>query len=369
MAANIEINNINGVPTASFAENGRKERAWHRLGQVFDRPMTVKEALEASHADYEVKMFPLVALTPDLADHLSDNNYSMMYFQDEVLDAIVPNKKVTVRMDTMKPLGVVGDGYGIVQNLDAFTFIDTLCTGQVGDHVPVIECAGVLGRGERVFITAKFPDDIILDNKGDDKVEMYMVFTTSHDGTGAVKCICCPTRVVCANTLRIAEGHNFGCLSLRHSSNVMQRLDLMSKENTEFAFKSMNLMNVYRRSLEERFNLLRRISLTEKEVDLILAKVALSEKDARIFRESGSIDADEIATAGRKQFIALKMAVEQGVGQEYGLRGTGLWLINGITTFYQNHASFKNDEVKFNSILNGYTAKKVINASLALVNG
>ena len=46
MAHNIEINN--GV--ASFAENGRKERAWHKLGQVFDRPMTVKEALEASLA-------------------------------------------------------------------------------------------------------------------------------------------------------------------------------------------------------------------------------------------------------------------------------------------------------------------------------
>jgi len=362
MSHNIEINN--GV--ASFAENGRKERAWHELGQVFDRPMTVKEALEASHADYEVKMFPLVALTPDLSDHLSDDNYSMMYFQDEVLDAIVPNKKVTVRMDTMKPLGVVGDGYGIVQNLDAFTFIDTLCTGQVGDHVPVIECAGVLGKGERVFITAKFPEDIILDNKGDDRVEMYMVFTTSHDGTGAVKCMCAPVRVCCQNTLNLALNHNHGCLSLRHSSNIMQRLDLTSKENTEFAFKALNLMKVYKKSLEQRFDHLRNIKIAEQDLDRILAEVVLSEKSMETYRKFGTMEHEDIPTQSKNTFEAMKMAVENGIGQEYGERGTGLWVVNGITSYYQNNATWRNDEVKFDSILHGYTSKKVLDACMAV---
>lgn len=362
MAHNIEINN--GV--ASFAENGRKERAWHRLGQVFDRPMTVKEALEASHADYEVKMFPLVALTPDLADHLSDDNYSMTYFQDEVLDAIVPNKKVTVRMDTMKPLGVVGDGYGIVQNLDAFTFIDTLCTGQVGDHVPVIESAGVLGHGERVFITAKFPEDIILDNKGDDKVEMYMMFTTSHDGTGAVKCVVSPVRTVCENTMRMALAHNAGMLSLRHSSNIMQRLDLTSKENTEFAFKALNLMGAYKKSLEQRFDHLRNIKVSEQDLDRILAEVVLSEKSMEVFKKCGSMEHDDIPTQSKNTFSAMKMAVENGVGQDYGERGTGLWVMNGITSYYQNNATWRNDEVKFDSILHGYTSKKVLDACMVV---
>ena len=125
---------------------------------------------------------------------------------------------------------------------------------QFDDHVPVIECAGVLGHGERVFITAKFPEDVILDNKGDDKVEMYMMFTTSHDGTGAVKCVVSPIRTVCENTMRMALAHNAGMLSLRHSSNIMQRLELTSKENTEFAFKALNLMKVYKTSLEQRFD-------------------------------------------------------------------------------------------------------------------
>ena len=52
MSAMIEM--VNGV--ASFAENGRKERAWHGLGQVVDEPMFVADALKLCHADYNVKL-------------------------------------------------------------------------------------------------------------------------------------------------------------------------------------------------------------------------------------------------------------------------------------------------------------------------
>lgn len=363
MAHNIEINN--GV--ASFAENGRKERAWHELGQVFDRPMTVKEALEASHADYRVELADVMFITPDMIKALADNKDGMIS-ADLLIDAVIKGKKATYRTDKNKPLGIVGDSYGIVQNLDAFTFIDTLCTGQVGDHVPVIECAGVLGHGERVFITAKFPDDIILDNKGDDRVEMYMVFTTSHDGTGAVKCMVTPTRVVCNNTLNLALSNNRGCLSLRHSSNIMQRLDLTSKENTEFAFKALNLMNVYKKSLEQRFDHLRNIKIAEQDLDRILAEVVLSEKSMETYRKFGTMEHEDIPTQSKNTFEAMKMAVENGIGQEYGERGTGLWLMNGISSYYQNNAKWRNDEVKLDSILHGYTSKKVLDACLAVEN-
>lgn len=361
MAANIEINN--GV--ASFAENGRKERAWHGLGQVFDRPMTVKEALEASHADFSVALADVMFITPEIIKALAEREDGMIP-SDLLIDAVIKGKKATFRTDKNKPLGIVGENYGIVQNLDAFTFIDTLCTGQVGSHVPVIECAGVLGQGERVFITAKFPDDIILDNKGDDRVEMYMVFTTSHDGTGAVKCVCTPVRTVCENTLRAALAHNCGCLSLRHSSNIMQRLDLTSKENTEFAYKALNLMNVYKKSLEQRFDHLRNIKVSENDLDRILAEVVLSEKSLLVYKESGTMEHEDIPTQSKNTFLAMKTAVEQGVGQDLGERGTGLWVLNGITSYYQNNATWRNDEVKFDSILHGYTSKKVLDACLAV---
>ena len=98
MAANIEI--VNGV--ASFAENGRKERAWHGLGddqQIFDRPMFVKEALKACHADYGVKLAPVVALSDELV-HAMENgefiNASMLR------DLLVEKSMATMRTDTNK---------------------------------------------------------------------------------------------------------------------------------------------------------------------------------------------------------------------------------------------------------------------------
>ncbi|MBQ8066489.1 MAG: DUF945 domain-containing protein [Prevotella sp.] len=349
MAHNIEMNN--GV--ASYVENGRKERAWHKLGQVFDGQLTVKEALELSHADYEVQMQPVFAVTPAIQAALEQGTVDA----DLIIQALVKNRKATMRMDKCKPLGIVSDSYGIVQNADAFQFIDTLCTGGTG-NTPVIECAGVLGQGERVFITAKFPEQIILDNKTDDRVEMYVVFTTSHDGTGAVNCMVTPTRVVCNNTLNFALRHNAGKISLRHTSGINNRLDLTRKENAEFAFKTLHMYEVYKNSLEQSFEHLRNVKLSEKELDNILAQVLLSESNYKLFQQDG-IKCEGISSVGRNTFIKVKDTLEHGIGQDYGKRGTGLWAINGLTTYYQNEHNFKSEEVKLDSILQGHASRKV----------
>lgn len=357
MSANIEVNERG----ASYAENGRKERAWHRLGQVFDRPMTMQEALEASHADYEVGLQPIVALTPNLSDHLGDENSDPSSVEDAVLDAIIPNYKVTMRLDTMKPLGIVTDSYGIVQNREAFAFIDTLCSGGLTDHAPVIECAGVLGNGERVFVTAKFAEDIILDNKGDDKVEMYMVFTTSHDGTGSVKCLCTPIRVVCNNTLNSALRNNVGCLSLRHSINVTKRLDLTNEENAEMACKALNLMSVYTKTLRGRFELLKAVKVAEKDLDRIFASVVLTDADFDMYKKTNGHS--EISTRAKNLMGDMRIALENGVGQDMGERGTAMWVYNGLTSYFQNNAKFRDEETKFDAIMQGRVQQKIFKAT------
>ena len=348
MAHMIEIRN--GV--ASFVENGRKERAWHRLGQVFDGQLTVKEALELSHADYQVEMKDVFAVTPAIQAAMEQGSVST----DLILEALVGGRKATMRMDLNKPLGVVSDHYGIVQNCDAFQFIDTLCTG--GSGAPIIECAGVLGQGERVFITAKFPEQIILDNKTDDRVDMYVVFTTSHDGTGAVNCMVTPTRVVCNNTLNYAMSHNAGKISLCHTSGINNRLDLTNKENAEFAFRTLNMFNVYKKSLEQSFEHLRNIKVSEKQLDDILAEVLLSESNLKIYRTEG-IQHKDISSVGRNVFMNVKQSMENGIGQEYGERGTAMWAINGLTTYFQNDKNYTSEELKFNSVMNGHAANKL----------
>ena len=359
MAANIEIRKINGAEVASYVENGKKERAWHRLGQVYDGQISVKEALELCNAGYQVEKRNVYALTPALSDLLAQGGtVDVEQLSDMMLDALIEGRKATMRMDLDRPLGIVSDNYGIVQNEQAFQFIDTLCSGGTGS--PVIECAGVLGKGERVFITAKFPEQIILDNRGDDRVDMYVVFTTSHDGTGSVNCMVTPIRVVCNNTLNMAlgKGGNYGKISLRHTSGIMGRLDLMKKENQVFAYKTLNMFEVYKKSLEQSFEHLRNIRLSKKQLEDIMAEVMLTEGNLKLYREHG-IKCDDISTVGRNQLNRVMEVMETGIGQDMGERGTALWAINGLTTYFQNDRNYSSDELKFNSMMTGTAASRL----------
>jgi len=353
MGHNIEIRN----GKASFVENGLKHRAWHRLGKVYDRSLTVQEALHGCNADYKVALQPLAALTPDIQREMDYG--SVMALQ--LSNAIVPKYMVTMRLDTHKILGIVTENYGIVQNEDAFKFIDTLVTGKLSDseHTPVIETAGVLGEGERVFITAKFPEKIILDNKGNDLVEMYIVFTTSHDGTGAVNCVVTPIRVVCNNTLNLALRHHSGKLSLRHSRNIMDRLDLREKNNAEFVFKTLNMYDIYKNSLEEEFHHLQNIKLAEQQLTHILAEVVYEDDDLEIYKKSKNAFDIEISDRGIKRINNMRDIVESGIGQNSNDKGSAMWLINGITTYFQNYANYKSEETKFDNLMKGDASRKM----------
>lgn len=353
MSHNIEIRN----GKASFVENGRKARAWHGLGTVYDRPLSVKEALHGCHANYKVALQPLAVITPDIQREMDYG--SVMAFQ--LNKSIVPKLMATMRLDTHQYLGIVSEDYGIVQNEDAFKFIDMLVTGKMADanHTPVIETAGVLGVGERVFVTAKFPHDIILDNKGNDRVEMYIVFTTSHDGKGAVNCMVTPVRVVCNNTLNLAMRVNSGKLSLRHSRNVMARLDLRKVENAEFAYKTLGMYDIYKKSLEAEFKHLQNITLAEQDLLRILAEVVYEDNDLKIYKESNEVYNAEISRRAINRINKMRDIVESGIGQNSDDRGSAMWLINGITSYFQNYANYKSEETKFDNIQSGSVSKKL----------
>ena len=353
MGHNVEIRD----GKASFVENGRKHRAWHKLGSVYDRPLTVQEALHGCHADYKVALQPLAVITPDIRREMDYG--SVMALQ--LNNAIVPKYMATMRLDTHKMLGIVTENYGVVQNEDAFKFIDMLVTGKMADagNTPVIETAGVLGEGERVFITAKFPEQIILDNKGNDRVEMYIVFTTSHDGKGAVNCLVTPIRVVCNNTLNFALRNHSGKLSLRHSRNVMDRLDLRECENAEFVYKTLNMYDIYKNSLEKEFKHLQNIMLAEQDLMRILAEVAYEDDDLKIYKESKEVYNAEISKSAINRLNKMRDVLESGVGQDVEDKGSAMWLINGITSYFQNYANYKSEETKFDNIQNGPASKKL----------
>ena len=123
--------------TASDSMFSVRVTPWHGLGAVLDRPpASVAEAIEAAGLGWSVIKKPLAV---DLGSNLPDVcRYRKLL-----------GHYVTVRQDTDEELGVVGERYTIVQNHEAFAFIDQLLGSAI--H---FETAGSLHGGRRVGPTS-----------------------------------------------------------------------------------------------------------------------------------------------------------------------------------------------------------------------
>lgn len=107
-----------------------------------------------------------------------------------------------VGTDTNDVVGVVGRGYHTVQNTDAFLFFDSIAGGKDG---VLYETACALGKGEKIFVTAKLAGYIRVGRN--DLIEPYLFLTTSQDGYGSITEAFTPVRIVCIvcqNTLNAA---------------------------------------------------------------------------------------------------------------------------------------------------------------------
>jgi phage/plasmid-like protein (TIGR03299 family) len=169
-----------------------RETPWHGLGRRVEHALTAKEALVAAELDWNVIQHPV-------------------FVDGKTAHGYVAN----VRDIDNSVLGIVTNKYKIVQNEDAFSFTDALL-----DHDVLYETAGSLNKGKKVWMLAKLPQQIVLG----DEINPYLCFTNSHDGTGAIKVMVTPVRVVCNNTLNLALGTAKRCWSTKHMGNMEGKL-------------------------------------------------------------------------------------------------------------------------------------------------
>jgi phage/plasmid-like protein (TIGR03299 family) len=175
--------------------------AWHGLGVVLpNSALDSAEALEYSGlAGWQLTKQPVFVGNPE-------DGYRQ-----------VPDRFAVTRATDGHPLGVVGSGYRIVQNEEAFAWADELLGGE-GFH---FKTAGSLRGGQIVWLLAQAPFQLDLP---DSPVDMYIMLTSTHDGSGAVTAAATPVRVVCMNTLRGALRRAQATCRIRHTSGAQTRL-------------------------------------------------------------------------------------------------------------------------------------------------
>lgn len=200
---------------AAIASNGNinlfashREPAWHGLGQVFSKEVTDSaEMLRLAGLDgWDVREQGLGILNAD--DTLADASWA------------VPAKAIVATIGgENRVLGVTGDRYEIIQNEEAFSFLQSLKDGARW------ETAGAIKDGRVVFGSMAFDRDFVLDPSGvADKVSSYLLVYTSHDGSTGLAGGITPVRVVCQNTLNIAQKGLKQTFKMRHTASIQERM-------------------------------------------------------------------------------------------------------------------------------------------------
>lgn len=183
------------------------ETPWHRLGQVMTGAPTVEEAMAAASLDWTVDLRPSYF-------RKADGSLSLM------------DRIAVVRTSDDQLLGDVGSDYTVLQNSEAFGVL----SAAIEEHGLVIETAGALGKGERVWMLARVPASI--EPVPGDRVDGYALVVSGHDGKTTHVCIPTCTRVVCQNTLNMAlsaagRGAIFRFRHVRTAKEQLEQAGLM----------------------------------------------------------------------------------------------------------------------------------------------
>lgn len=283
-----------------------RQLPWHGLGNIIEFEPNSYEALVAAGLDWEV-------------------------VQKDVFvgDKLAKGFKANVRNTDDLLLGIVSGRYKIVQNKDAFSFLDELVDGENTRY----ETAGSLRNCKTVWMLAKMPSFKILD----DEIASYVAFINTHDGSGSVKVIATPTRIVCNNTLNYALETASRSWSATHAGKIENKLE--DARNT--------IMNVekYTKALKEDAEDL----VSKKFSDLQVAKM-INALLPEIKPEMSDRQRNNIMTM-KENFIKCYNADDLA-----NFKGTGWGFVNAASDF-MTHTSVidKNvyTESRFIKVLNG----------------
>lgn len=238
---------------ANFFEVGKRRTAWHGEGHHLLEAPTLDKALEIGGIDYSVELRPTFIAVGN--------------------DDYIPSKKafITYRPDRAIELGSVGPDYTVLQNRDAFRVLEPLLDAGICR----LETGGVLRDGADAWLLAQFNLDkfgpVCREVFGDEVIPFALV-TNNHAGRRNATVATTPIRVVCANTLGMAESAMDSGISksigVRHTGDAQQRL----VEAAETLFQA--LIERYE-AVAKSYKLLKEFIMTDAQFKTLVLDVAV----------------------------------------------------------------------------------------------
>jgi len=294
-------------------------KLWQGLGLGIDT-QDINKALKDTHLDFEVKF----------SDIKTNKKLEVKDFKanEMVLDHIHSHiGRMTYRIDTGQELGIVGNGYELLQNSEVFDFVHEIinCTDKEGEKInknAKIEKTGIFFHGAQSWMTIDLGDPIKI---GPHSLKRYILMTWSFNGTWAFS-----ARFVCVNTVsntilsapikKIKDE-----VRIRHTRNVKNRV--------QEAAKILIAAEKYFTEAEECFEILALTSIEDHKIKSFLNE---------LFPETGSKRGDVIAK-NRKNDIWGIIQTGQGMKEV----SNSLWAIyNGVSQYETFHKKTRKVKLK-----------------------
>lgn len=286
------------------------EVPWHGLGAKIEGNVLSKKFLKAAGLDWEVRKMPLVAI-----DEETDEAHA------------VPGRFGLIRSGDNRCLTVTGASWKPLQNKEVLGFMD--------DYVraggATLETAGSLRDGKIVWGLAKLKYDFEV-TRGD-KVGGYLLFTSPHEVGKAITIRTTTVRVVCANTMALANRPGMGSTEYRQSH--------LQEFNVDEARARVAEAHEHLSWMEKGYKAMKKLKLsTQDAVDKVLIpSIAPNLIDNEDLIEARKEKGDE---ALPKVFRDILESVSNAPGADVG---TGWGVLNGVTHYY-DHVHGRNNATR-----------------------
>jgi phage/plasmid-like protein (TIGR03299 family) len=182
------------------------KQAWTRAGVAVNAG-SASEAAKQAGLDWTVSNKPLFAeIEPASID---------MHGVSQALYKQVTNRNAMVRNDTNEVIGVVGDKYKIVQNMEVFSALDTLVDSGDARYT----AAGEYNNGANIWMVMELPIGV---NVANDPHAAFLLVQSSHDGSCAVRIRPIIERLFCSNQInKLIKGKKTNDFTyvMKHTTN------------------------------------------------------------------------------------------------------------------------------------------------------
>ena len=312
--------------TAYFAG---ERMPWHALTAttITEDVQSAREAVATAGLDWTVERHPV-----------------SVEVAGEMLE--VPNRVGLVRSDTGTVLSIMSENYQVVQNTEAFRFVDDV----LGGPDLRFNAGGSLYGGGRVWLSAVMDRDIYIGGDPDEKVDPYIMFANSHDGSLAVSAWITPIRIACQNALNFSRLTAKRSWKARHTKNVMGK-------HVE-ARQMLGIASRYFDDLQEVGD-----ALIGTKVD----RAQMYRMVTRLFPLPEGKRADEVED-GRSKTMVLnrREAVMDCLNADdlANVKGTAWGFVQAVADWDDHHRHAKNDDIRVNRTL--FTASSAKDRALEI---